>query len=74
MEQSERRVKNERLIGLVTACTTCGASMQSTGRMMYSPVINDWLIEYWCPNEEELYNIFRPETASLARNIAKDME
>lgn len=72
MQQSDREVKNDRLLGLSVACPQCGTAMQSTGKMYYSSVIKDWLIEYWCPYDRQLFNIYTPETYSLAWELAPD--
>ncbi|WP_143002358.1 hypothetical protein [Nitrosospira sp. Nl5] len=72
MQQPDREVKSDRLLGLSVACPQCGTTMQSTGKMHYSPVIKDWLIEYWCPSDRQLFNIYTPETYSLARELASD--
>ena len=72
MDQSDREVKSDRLLGLAVACPQCGAAMQSTGKMYYSPVIKDWLVEYWCPCDRQLFKIYTPETYSISRELASD--
>jgi hypothetical protein len=72
MDQSERMLESDRLRGLTIACPECGTTIQSTGKMYYSPVIKDWLIEYWCPVDQEFLTIYTPETARLARETAGD--
>ena len=70
MNQPDREVKSDLLLGLSIACPECGAALQSTGKMVYSPVIKDWLIEYWCPYDRQLFKIYTPETYSLSRKLA----
>jgi len=72
MDQSDREVKSDRLLGLAVACPQCGAAMQSTGKMYYSPVIKDWLVEYWCPCDRQFFKIYTPETYSISRELASD--
>jgi hypothetical protein len=70
MDQPDREVKSDLLLGLSLACPECGTPMKSTGKMYYSPVIKDWLIEYWCPYDRQLFKIYTPETHSLSRKLA----
>jgi hypothetical protein len=44
--------------------------MQSTGKMVYQPVIGEWTIEYWCPNDQEFFRIYTPENKALADEVA----
>lgn len=72
MDHFDIEMKSDRLLGLSIACPECGSAMQSTGKMYYSPVIKEWLIEYWCPSDRQMFNIYTPETYSLSRELAQN--
>lgn len=74
MSAAERQVKSKRLQSLTLPCPQCGTTMQATGKMNYNPVIEEWVIEYWCPSDQQLFTIYTPETAGLTRDIAKEAE
>ena len=74
MDPTGREVKSDRLLGLGIVCPQCGTPMQSTGKMQYSPVIKEWLIEDWCPLDRQLFHIYTPEAYSLAREVAAQSE
>ncbi len=58
----DRAVRSARLRGRVRICPECGAEAQATGRMLhYRPPLPDrWLIEYRCPNCDELQRVWTP--------------
>lgn len=72
MDAPNQEVTSDRLLGLSLICPECGTTMRSTGKMQYSPVIKEWLIEYWCPRDQQLFHIYTPETYSLARELAPE--
>jgi hypothetical protein len=72
MDSPGGEVKSDKLLGMSLVCPQCGSAMQSTGKMQYSPVINEWLIEYWCPRDRQLFHIYTPEAYSLARDVASE--
>ncbi len=62
-------LENDKLLGLEMKCTECGATMNSTGRMQYNATMSEWFVEYWCPNDQEIFLISTPETDELTRKI-----
>ena len=73
MSEPDRQVKSEKLLSLTLACPECGTTMQATGKMSYNSVIKEWVIQYWCPSDRQVFNIYKPETADLAGEIAKEV-
>jgi hypothetical protein len=73
MPSPGQEVQSKRLLNLTLACPECGTIMRATGKMQYSPVIQDWLIEYWCPVDQEFFQIYTPESSQLAKEIVGDL-
>jgi hypothetical protein len=64
-------VENERLRELRLACPDCGTEMSGTGRMHYSRTIGRWLVEYWCPLDKEMREIWTPQAQPLTEELAR---
>lgn len=71
MFQDGQKIYSERLLGLQKKCPECGNLMTATGNMHYNALMSEWFIEYWCPVDQEYFNIYVPEMAYLTQEIAK---
>ena len=72
MSEPDRQVRSDKLSSLTLACPECGTTMQATGTMRYDSVIEEWVIQYWCPSDRQVFDIYTPETSVLAAEIAKE--
>ena len=72
MVEEKITIYSNKLANLTRRCPSCGTSMTATGKMHYEPIMSEWFIEYWCPAEEQTFDIYAPETDQLVAEIQKD--
>jgi hypothetical protein len=73
MVEDGQKIYSQRLLGLKRKCSECGTTMSATGNMHYNVVFSEWFIEYWCPTDQEYFNVYVPEMAHLTAEIAQDV-
>ena len=66
--------KQARLLPLLRECLQCHimTSMTATGKLYYDIRLDKWLIEYWCPKDQELFRIWSADRDALTREIAQE--
>jgi hypothetical protein len=63
-------IYSDRLLSLKIKCPEDGTWMNATGNMYLD---NHWIVEYLCPKDKELFNIWTPAIDALTKQIAKDV-
>lgn len=69
--ENQNSIYSEKLLNLTRLCPECGTMMTSTGTMHFDKTMSEWFIEYWCPNDEEHFTIYTPESSQLVKDILK---
>ena len=64
-------IYSDRLAGLTLRCPEDGTWMTATGNMFMYAKSSHWMVEYLCPKDKELINIWTPELDALTKQIAK---
>jgi hypothetical protein len=68
---AQQTIEDDRLSKLTLACPDCGATMHGTGRMYFNTTAKRWMVEYRCPADQEIHEIWTPETETLVQTLAK---
>jgi hypothetical protein len=66
-----KTVESSELKKLTHPCPEDGTTMHGTGTMHYHEQTKTWFIDYFCPEDKEVYPIETPETTKLANEIAE---
>ena len=67
------RIYSDRLLSLSLLCPDDGTRMKATGDMYLSSITSEWMVEYLCPQDREIFRMWTGETEALTRQIAKDV-
>lgn len=67
------QIYSDRLLNLMTDCSEDGAWSQATGNMYFLRITSEWVVEYLCPKDRELFRKWTRETDATTKQIAKDV-
>ena len=57
---------------LTAKCPENGELMHGTGKLTLDQRTGNWFVEYRCPDSQEMYSIYTPETNPIAEALARE--